>query len=506
MVVNPFDFVSVPNALGTVTVGMVKELEAVGSDAWTQQNDKTASRVLARVLTLANTGFEDKFSREIPVEMPVGIGSPVRFAKESEILFALGIPKMNNPIPLGIIEMSNGLQVPVSLDVSYLLGPDTAHINAAGISGNNKTTYLLFLLQATFQKLNENGTDVAVIMFNTKEEDLLHIHEKNRVKSKHKKDFSVLGLDLEPFDNVTYFLPRGSDGRPNSAFVPRQSKTYSFELRDIYDKLELLFIENNQDSPVASILNYIYESWPLESGSGKVTSWSDLTGFREYPPEIVSHKSTLFSFLGNLQRIRKSPLFIDNKSSSVYLGNKIKTIRAGEILVIDIARVPTLSHQAFIVGDVMKCIDELYSYNRAAHKVPKAMHSAKKGRDNFAPKFILVFIDELNRFVPRFASGVHMSPVVEQIVRTVITGRSRGTVLFSAQQFKSTVSPVIHENTGLHVTAKVGLPELHYEPYATIDENTRMSITRLNKGEMVLIHPTFRQPIRIVFPKTPLKI
>ena len=87
------------------------------------------------------------------VALPVGIGRSVAFASAEEIMFALGIPQMENPIPAGIIETSNGLHVPISLDISYLFGPDTAHVNASGISGNQKTSYLLFLLQSCYQTL-----------------------------------------------------------------------------------------------------------------------------------------------------------------------------------------------------------------------------------------------------------------------------------------------------------------------------------------------------------------
>lgn len=50
----------------------------------------------------------------------------------------------------------------------------------------------------------------------------------------------------------------------------------------------------------------------------------------------------------------------------------------------------------------------------------------------------------------------------EQITKTLIAGRSRRTILFSARQFKSPVDYTLHVtvNTGLHVTAKVGLSEL----------------------------------------------
>ena len=437
---------------------------------------------------MANTGIESDSVKTIAIGMPVGAAKPVRFATQKEVIFALGIPEMQNPIPAGIIEMTNGLQVPVSLDISYLLGPDTAHVNAAGISGNLKTSYLFFLLQSAYQRLVKNmQEDVAIIIFNTKEEDLLHIDKRKKANKKTKKLFDLLDLDIKPFENVTYFLPRGRDGRANSAAVPINSKTYSFGLEDVYDKLDLLFGINDDSYDVSSILNYIYEAWPLLTGTKRVSTWSDLLEFRAYPQEVVAHKSTLLRFLGHIQRFRKSPMFIDKKVTSRYLGKEIKKIRRNDVFVIDISMIPTLQEQGFVVGDVMKSIDELYSSRQSGKR----------------PKYILIFVDEINRFIPQFARN--LSAVAEQVMRTVVAGRSRGTILFSAQQFKSTVDPALHENTGMHIIAKLGMSELSTPPYLMIDESTKANIVRLNKGELVMVHPAFRQPIKIVFPKAPFK-
>jgi uncharacterized protein len=477
IIISPFDFVTVRHIFNTRTIGMVKELKAA-------EDIGTA----ARVAVMANTGIESDSVKTIAIQMPVGEAKHVRFATQKEVIFALGIPEMQNPIPAGVIEMTNGLQVPVSLDISYLLGPDTAHINAAGISGNLKTSYLFFLLQSAYQRLvKDMQEDVAIIIFNTKEEDLLHIDEKKKANKKTRMLFDLLDLDIKPFENVTYFLPRGRDGRPNSAVVPSNSKTYSFGLEDVYDKLDLLFGINDDSYNVSSILNYIYEAWPLLSGSKRVSTWSDLIEFRDYPQEVVAHKSTLLRFLGHVQRFRKSPMFIDKKVTSRYLGNEIKKIRRSDVFVIDISMIPTLQEQGFVVGDVMKSIDELYSSRQSGKR----------------PKYILIFVDEINRFIPRPTHNI--SAVAEQVMRTIVAGRSRGTILFSAQQFKSTVDPALHENTGMHIIAKLGMSELSMPPYLMIDESTKANIVRLNKGELVMVHPAFRQPIKIVFPKAPFK-
>jgi DNA helicase HerA-like ATPase len=476
IILNPFDFVTVKHVFDTKTVGIVKELRAIDE-----------ASVAARVAVMANTGVQSKLGKSIPVGMPVGANKPVRFATEKEVMFALGIPEMENPVPAGVIEMTNGQRVPVSLDVSYILGPDTAHVNAAGISGNLKTSYLFFLLQSVYQQFDRDN--MAMIIFNTKEEDLLHIDEKKKkTKEMTKKMFDLLDLDLQPFDNVTYLLPRGSDGKPNSMFVPKGAKTYSFELEDVYDRLDLLF-SGSQDSSISFVLNHVYEAWPLSDGRRQVKTWTDLLEFKDYPQEIIAHKSTLLRFLAQIQRFRRSPMFIDRKKTSVYLGREISKIGPGDAFVIDIAMIPTIEEQGFVVGDVMKSVDELYAAARQA--------------EGKRPQYILIFIDEINRFVPRH--GGSASAVAEQIMRTVITGRSRGTILFSAQQFKSTVDPALHESTGMHVMAKLGQSELATQPYSMLDESTKMNIVRLNRGELVMVHPAFRHPIKIVFPKVPFK-
>jgi DNA helicase HerA-like ATPase len=450
------------------------------------------------------------YKEDISINFPVGVGKTVRFATEEEIIFALGIPQMVNPIPAGIIETTNGLEVPITLDVTYLAGADTAHVNASGISGNRKSTYILFLLQSSYQTLKRMNQNVALIIFNTKEQDLLYLDQKEKyIKKRTERLFDVLDLEIEPFENVTYFLPRGKDGKPNSIHIPKNYKTYSYELKDVYDRLELLFSEPyDLHHDFSSIINYISESWPLKSNIGNkdISTWTDLTEFTEYPEAIISKKSSLLSFLGRLQRFRKSPMFIDKKKTSSYLGSQIKNIKAGEVFVIDVATISSFEEQAFVVGDVMKSIDEMYSARYYNLKDDNSNNNNKieNDKNNFQKNqklnYILVFIDEINRYIPKSQKGI-MNSVSEQIMRTVIAGRTRGTILFSAQQFKSATDYRLQENSDLHITAKLGLSELYTEPYAMLDESTKMNIVRLNKGELVMIHSAFRHPIKIGFPK-----
>ncbi|MCD6038434.1 MAG: uncharacterized protein K0S67_2326, partial [Nitrososphaeraceae archaeon] len=316
-----------------------------------------------------------------------------------------------------------------TLDISYLAGPDTAHVNASGISGNQKTTYLLFLLQSAYQKLKNE--DVALIIFNTKEGELLQIDKRQKnVKERTEKLFDILDLEIQPFDNVRYFLPRGKDGKPNSVYVPNNYKTYSYELEDIYDRLDLLLPDAyNPEYNLSSIIDYIYESWPIkDSNSGRrITTWTDLFEYEEYPQEIVSHKSSLLHFRGYLQRFRRSSMFTDKKVTSTYLGKEIKQIKSGDVFVIDVGMISSLDEQSFIVGDVMKSIDEMYSSREYLDDDSNDDKNKKEER----PKYILIFIDEINRFIPKSEYLGRMNAVSEQIMRTLIAGISRGTILFA---------------------------------------------------------------------------
>lgn len=562
-VINPFDFVSVDNINNSTSIGLIKDIQSVviketphhsdsmkylphgyRDEGHISNNDTPIARrnlsssikqtpiivTVAKVAIVANTGEEnpdkktnENFSRSL--NMPVQIGKIVRFATLDQIRFALGVPKMERPIPAGVIEMSDGTQIPVSLDVTYIAGPDTAHVNVSGISGNQKTAYLLFLLQSSYQTLLKKLKEkVAIIIFNTKEDDLLHIDKRpTQITERQRRMFDILNLKLEPFKNVTYFLPRGNDGLPNS-FLSLSSikganfKTYSYELQDVYDRLDLLFPDlNDTRYNLRSIIDYIHETWPslmikdvknMNKSKTRLKpetkTWTDLLRFYDYPTSIAPNKLSLLYFQSYLQKLKNSSIFVDKKVRSTYLGKEIMDIRSGEVFVIDLAMISSIPEQSFIVGDVMKTVDHMvsssdFSYSRKRKKVLK----------DRKPQYLFVFVDEINRFIPPNTIGLlpgFLNSVSEQILRTVMSGRSRRTILFSAQQFKSATDLRLHDSTGLHVTAKLGLSELSKPPYSDlIDDNTKTSITRLNKGEMVMIHPAFKHSIKISFPRASIK-
>ena len=87
----------------------------------------------------------------------------------------------------------------------------------------------------------------------------------------------------------------------------------------------------------------------------------------------------------------------------------------------------SLEEQSFVIGDVLKSIDELY-----AAQTDTSLHSKQHIKK---PKYVLIFVDEINRFLPK--DRYMNSAVEEQITKTLITGRSRGTILLPLSNLRA---------------------------------------------------------------------
>lgn len=553
-ILNTFDFVTVNNLYESKTIGLIQDIRALPiniapdsppgqgrSDEIIQKHGMDVDKnlidagkqegLVASVAVIGNTGAKSESGKQKTINLPILAGKNVRFSTKYEILFALGVPKMETPIPSGIIEMSNGLQVPVSLDITYLAGPDTAHMNVTGISGNKKTSYTLFLLQSLYQNImhmdspvNGNASSISAIIFNTKADDLLRLdHKAKHIENDTKKAFHSLGLELQGFENVTYFLPRGSDGMPNSLHIPDHFKTYSFGLKDIYDRLDLLFSSSLELADFTPLFDYIHDNWPLkDKHKTTISNWTELTRFKRYPKSLAHNRTVLQEFISHIQRFRKSSLFVDKKSKSTYLGDEIKKIKENDVFVIDVSAISSLEEQAFVIGDVFKSLNELYSVGSLnRYETTSFTDSGKlnlnrnhnlndKDTQEYVPKkreipkYLVVFLDEVNRFIPKSTTASRLNPVADQIMRFIIEGRSRCNILLSAQQFKSETDVRFQENIGLHVFGKLGISELFAEPYYTmISDGVKKNIARLEKGEMIIVHPAFRHPVKVWFPDSP---
>ncbi|MBX2999449.1 MAG: ATP-binding protein [Caldilineaceae bacterium] len=511
-IVQPFDIVKVDHYNDSVTYAVIEEISHItdspghiGSYVSSDFGDVASKPETIRLgLSFAKCKVLSNHPQELTSEqiyMPVRDGSLVYFANEEEIIDALGLKSIANPIPAGFIETSRA-SVPINYNRDFLIGPEGAHVNISGISGlATKTSYAMFLLQALQQKQD----DLAIIILNVKGPDLLRLDEKNPNKKemdKSKEDFQKSGMKWKPFENVTYFYPYQKDDSQlySNTYLSKnvlqeqqnanRAFNYIYTYEEDKDNLDLLF--SNIEDPnqtIESILSEIAEkeefsglTW--ESFLDTVSSYtqSGTKGNKEIP--VVSWRK----FARLIRKSIKNDIFQQNKSGTVKrqkrLAEAIYSINRGEVFVIDIAKLNE-QLQYFVFGDIAKAVYDL------------KLGETDREEDEI-PQRIVIFVDELNKYAG--SSSPKNSPILNTILEISERGRSMGIVLFAAEQFKSDVHDRAKGNCSTHVYGRTNAIEISKPDYRFIPKVFSGMMTRLTKGELIVEHPIFRTLLKIKFP------
>lgn len=447
---------------------------------------------------------------------PVTEGSLVRLADKAEIMAALGLDEIKHQLPAGYIEMYDGKEkqiLPVHFNSHFLIGPEGAHLNISGISGlASKTSYAMFLMKAiqdTAIKQESKEDSVAFIMLNVKGNDLLAIDQKNGKKEELEEIepiYKQLGLEMTPFQNVTYFYPYSKDmtlytydkkeriGNRIKAGKAFQYK-YLFETTDDKECLDLLFA--NVDDPndtIESIINFII------AGGGEFRNASNWSSFQRILSEQANNISKTasgkeisvlswrkFYRLFNKCYQKNRQLFPDQMGANqnVRLRDKIAEIKKNEVMVVDIAKLDEET-QGFVFGDVMRAV-----YN---------LKLGTTDRDtNDIPNRIVIFIDELNKYASNDVPK--SSPILHQLLDITERGRSLGIVLFGAEQFISDIHKRVKGNCATQAFGRTNAIEITKEDFRFVPSVYKNMLTRLKQGEYIIQNPVFRSLLNIKFPK-----
>ncbi|MEW6102364.1 MAG: ATP-binding protein [bacterium] len=454
-----------------------------------------------------NVAYANVLSNDKDIYMPVSSEKIVRFADEEGIQVALGIDTMKpkDRIPAGLIKMSNGASAIAYVDRRYILGPESAHVNISGISGlATKTSYAMFLIQSILQKTPEDEKDrIAVILLNVKHGDLLQIDQRREgtFSVSEMEMWEAFGLTPEPFpsDKVHYWLPRGKTGLPNSFLEPNFYETYAYDLPSTSDKLDLLFAHiPDAYATLESIVSEIKEGIRNnEPGFRDVHSWENLlNGPPLFDPQTRAAVKEWRGIKGvsigvfrrhirRMVRTGQSGIFVDARASrEKSLGEEMLKIKGGNVYVVDITKL--YEHEQMLVfGDLLKSVYSLKAEPPEDRRKP-------------VPEKVIFFVDELNKYAP---SGPRPSPLTELVLEIAERGRSLGIILISAQQFMSAVHERVTGNCATKVVGRSGSSEVFQPDYRFLDTEIKSNVTRLSKGELLLSHAVYRQPVKIVFPK-----
>jgi hypothetical protein len=111
---------------------------------------------------------------------------------------------------------------------------------------------------------------------------------------------------------------------------------------------------------------------------------------------------------------------------------------------------------------------------------------------------LVVFVDELNKYAPAEGPDTYVRRMLLDIAER---GRYLGLVLFGAQQFRSQVHRRLVGNAGTALFGRMDPDELATPGYAVLGAAVKTKLSTLEKGQLMVRHPHFTQPIFVRFPR-----
>src|SRR5256885_12314676 len=119
-------------------------------------------------------------------------------------------------------------------------------------------------------------------------------------------------------------------------------------------------------------------------------------------------------------------------------------------------------------------------------------------RRDMGVKHLVVFVDELNKYAPSDGQDTYVRKMLLDIAER---GRYLGLVLFSAQQFRSQAHRRVVGNSGTALYGRMDADELATPGYSVLSPAVKTKLATLQKGQLMVRHPHFTQPIFVRFPR-----
>jgi DNA helicase HerA-like ATPase len=111
---------------------------------------------------------------------------------------------------------------------------------------------------------------------------------------------------------------------------------------------------------------------------------------------------------------------------------------------------------------------------------------------------VVLFVDELNKYAPGDGQDTYVRKMLLDVAER---GRYLGLVLFGAQQFRSQVHRRVAGNSGTALYGRMDADELATPGYSILAPAVKTKLASLDKGQLMVRHPHFTQPIFVRFPR-----
>src|SRR3954466_485666 len=447
--------------------------------------------------------------RQVPEEplQPVPLG-PVWLATDADVALALrmdGYTAGERPtgMPVGLYA-TGGSASPVYLDCDFLLGPEAAHLNITGVSGlATKTSAVEFLLASIFQTFPRHKGSLAALCFNVKGPDLCFLDQPASLSEQDRHLYERMGLRPEPFSTVRYYAPLKPDGvnlntlRTNEELASN-TEPLIWGLREVLDYAEVVLNRDDIDAKADAFIDFLgervvgreYLDESLRPRPFTVQSFTDLEEFfrRIFDYMEGMGKGGEVWRTHHIATIRK----VRNRLSNISTRSKGLVTDDGVSNDLPWGRFADRSIQVIDVAGLDPLAQDLV-FARVVSKLREHLERRDLGVDH-----VVVFVDELNKYAPADGPETYVRKMLLDVSER---GRYLGLVLFSAQQFRSQVQRRVVGNAGTAIYGRMDLDELATAGYATISPATKIKMATLPKGELMLRHPHFTQPIFVKFPR-----
>ena len=447
--------------------------------------------------------------RQLPEEplQPVPLG-PVRLATDADVRLALRMDAYTGGerptgIPVGLYA-AGGLESPVYLDCDFLLGPEAAHLNITGVSGlATKTSAVEFLLGSIFQTFPAHKGSVAALCFNVKGSDLCFLDQPAGLSAEDRRQYARLGLRPEPFADVHYYAPFKADGvnlntlRTHDALAAN-THPLVWGLREVLDYAEVVLNRDDVDAKADAFIDFLaervvgreYQDEMLRGKPFQVQSFADLEEFFRAIfdfMEVLGKGGEVWRthHLATIRKIRNRLSNISTRSKGLVTDDGAAhdlpwgAFADRSVHVVDVAGLDPLAQDLV--------------FARIVSKLREGLERRDLGVDH-----VVVFVDELNKYAPADGADTYVRKMLLDLSER---GRYLGLVLFSAQQFRSQVQRRVVGNAGTGVYGRMDMDELSTPGYATLSPATKIKLATLPKGELMVRHPHFTQPIFVRFPR-----
>lgn len=447
--------------------------------------------------------------RQMPEEplQPVPL-SVVTLATPDDVKFALRMESYTDGdsptgVPIGVY-VSGGLRAPVYVDADFLLGPESAHLNITGVSGlATKTSAVEFALRCLFDHFPTAKGRVAALCFNVKGADLCFLDQAAALGPSDLEMYELLDVKPQSFDTVRYFAPFKSDGVNLNTLRSHQDLVSQVEplvwgLREVLDYHEVLLNRDDLDAKAAAFIDFLRDrvvekdfrdDW---GGQHRITTFAELDRLFKAIFDGLEAQGRSDSWrthhIATIRKVRNRLINISLRCKGLVTDDGVSNdLPFGEfvdrgVYVIDVAGMDQLAQDLVFTRVVSQLRERLE-------------------RRDLGVEHIVVFVDELNKYAPSDGPETYVRKMLLDIAER---GRYLGLVLFSAQQFRSQVHRRIVGNAGTSAFGRMDMDELSTPGYQVLSPATKIKLATLPKGEIMIRHPHFTQPVFLRFPRPPV--